>query len=394
MDELRDDIPALRACSTASNLLYHFCKKPLYRSINLDTPDKVDQFILASEDAGLPVLSYTHTLLLGIAGVASWRYADKLVAVLGVFAKKASIRSLTLKEMKFTLVSPSNVAGLVEATGILSGTVEKLDLIDCLFVRREDVESLIRSFPLCKSLRLRRCSWQSAQLAPIFSSLSTHTVSLDELEITTRKTLPMYDLSALVEREWLVTTGLKSLTYSVIQHLMAVKMLNAVKDCRLENLRISCRDRESYTFGMCLIFSIRNSSDWGLIETFLTVFPKLKRVIPHVRSLTIASEGSGAPWSLSLFLRTFRALPNLERLTVATIGPIPQAPPFQNAIDVIRGSGRMYDSLGMIEFYFGSPGPASEPEFVTAEGLRKELPYLVEHGMLKVSDPNLYVLGT
>jgi hypothetical protein len=256
VDQLHDDMPALRACSTTSSLLYHFCKRPLYRSINLNTPDKVDEFILASEDSDLPVLRFTHTLSLGIAGIASWRYADKLVVALGVFAKKASIQSLTLKEMKFTLVSPSNVAGLVETTGVLSRTVSKLNLFDCLFIRREDIESLIRSFPLCKSLRLRRCSWQSTQLAPIFSSLATHAVALDELEITTRRTLSMYDLSALVEQGWLDATGLKSLTYSVIEHSAATKMFNAVKDCHLENLRMTCRHKESYAFGTS--FSNRN----------------------------------------------------------------------------------------------------------------------------------------
>ena len=249
VDELRDDTPALRSCSTVSSLFYHFCKRLLYRNINLDTPDKVDGFILASEDASLEVLRYTYTLSLGVAGMASWGYADKLVVVLGVFAKKASIKCLSLKEMKFTLVSHCNVASLIETTGILSRTVSKLKLSDCLFIRREDIESLIRSFPSCKSLRLRRCSWQSTQLAPMFPSLAVHTVSLDELEITTRRTLPMYDLSAIVEQDWLDTTGLKSLTYSVIKHTMATKVFSAVQDCRLESLRINCRYKESYTFG-------------------------------------------------------------------------------------------------------------------------------------------------
>lgn len=249
LDELRDNTPALRACSTVSNLFYYFCKRHIYRNINLDTPDKVDGFVLASEEADLRVLRHTRTLSLGIAGMASWRYADKLVVVLGVFAKKASITCLSLKEMKFTLVSPSNVPSLVEATGALSQTVSKLKLTDCLFIRREDVESLIRSFPLCKSLRLRRCSWQSTQLAPMFSALPTHMVSLDELEITTRRTLAVYDLSAIVEQDWLDTCSLKSLTYSVVDHMMASRMFNAVQDCGLENLRVSCRFKESYTFG-------------------------------------------------------------------------------------------------------------------------------------------------
>ena len=249
VDELRDDTQTLRACSTVSSLFYHFCKRHLYRTINLDTPDKVDGFVLASEDSNLRVLRYTHTLSLGVSGMASWRYADKLAVVLGIFAKEASIKCLSLKEMKFTLVSGSNLASLIETTGTLSRTVSKLKLSDCLFIRREDIESLIRSFPLCKSLRLRRCSWQSTQLAPMFSSLPAHTVSLDGLEITTRRTLSMYDLSAIVERDWLDTTGLKSLTYSVIEHSTATKMFNAVQDCHLENLRISCRYKESYAFG-------------------------------------------------------------------------------------------------------------------------------------------------
>lgn len=248
-DELRDDTPALRACSTASILLYHFCKRHLYRSVNLDTPDKVDGFILTAEDTDLHVLRHTHALSLGIPGVASWRYADKLVAVLGIFSKKASLKRLSLKELKFTLVSRSNVTDLIETVGDLSRTVSELDLFDCLFVRREDIESLFRSFPSCKSLRLRRCAWQSAQLPPMFPSPPTHTVSLDELEITTRKTLSAYDLSGIVERDWLDTTGLKALTYTVIEHAMATKMFNAVQDCHLENLRISCRCKESYPFG-------------------------------------------------------------------------------------------------------------------------------------------------
>ena len=44
-----------------------------------------------------------------------------------------------------------------------------------------------------------------------------------------------------------------------------------------------------------------------------------------------------------------------------------------------------------MEFCFGS---ASGAEHVTREGLSEKLPYLAEHGMLKVSDPNVYVLGT
>lgn len=113
----------------------------------------------------------------------------------------------------------------------------------------------------------------------------------------------------------------------------------------------------------------------------------------HVRSLTIASDGIGAPWSLSLLLRTFRTLPNLEHLTVATIEPIPQAPPIWSAIDAICGSRRVYDSLETMEFCFGLPHPPSGTEYVTPEGLRKELPSLEERGILKVSDPNVYVLG-
>lgn len=265
VDELRDDTPALRACSTVSSLFYHFCKRHLYRSIDLNTPDKVDGFVLASEDTDLQVLRHTHTLSLGVAGVASWRYADKIVAVLGVFAKKASIRCLSLKEMKFTLVSQSNVLDVIEAVEVLSRTVSKLKLSDCLFIRREDIESLVRSFPLCKSLRLRRCSWQSTQLAPMFPSLPTHTVSLDELEITTRRTLSMYDLSGIVGEDWLDTTGLKSLTYSVIENYMAAKMFNAVQDCHLENLRLSCPYKESYSFGNS--FQIRDLFDQRLSET-------------------------------------------------------------------------------------------------------------------------------
>ena len=181
--------------------------------------------------------------------MASWRYADKFVAVLGVFAKKASLKRLSLKEMKFTLVSRSNVADLIEIMGIISRTVSKLDLCDCLFTRREDIESLLRTFPLCKSLRLRRCAWQSARLAPMFSSPPTHKVSLDELEITTRRTLATYDLSGIVEQDWLDTSGLKSLTYSVIEITMATKVFDAVQDCHLENLKVSCPRKESYPFG-------------------------------------------------------------------------------------------------------------------------------------------------
>ena len=115
--------------------------------------------------------------------------------------------------------------------------------------------------------------------------------------------------------------------------------------------------------------------------------------MPHVRSLTIASDGVGVPLSLSLFLRTFRTLPNIEHLAVATMDPISQVPPFWSAIDAICGSGRVYDTLATVEFYFSSPPPASGPEHMKREELREKLPYLAGHGMLKVSDPNVYVLG-
>jgi hypothetical protein len=390
VDELRGDIPALRACSTVSILLYSFCKRHLYCCINLDTPEKVDGFVLTSENADLPVLRCTHTLSLGVAGMASWRCADNLVLALRVFAKRASIECLTLKEVKFTLVSPSNVAGLVETMGVLSRTVTKLKISNCLFIRRGDIESLIRSFPLCKSLRLRRCSWQSTRLAPIFSSLPPHTVSLDELEITTRKAAALYDLSEIVEREWLDTTGLKSLTYSVIENLAAVKLFSVVKDCQLDDLRVSCRNKESYPLGTP--FSTYGLRSWWLIDVLSTVYQALKRVIPHVKSFTIACDGVGALWSLALFLRNFRVLPSLKYLTVATMDPISQVSPFWGAIDAICGSGRVYDSLQVVEFYFCSPHPVLGPGYVRRGELRGKLPCLTGLGMVKVSDPNAYVL--
>lgn len=120
----------------------------------------------------------------------------------------------------------------------------------------------------------------------------------------------------------------------------------------------------------------------------------MKRIIPRVRSLTIASDGVGAPWSLSLLLRTFRTLHNLEHLRVATIDPISQIPHYWGAIDAICRTGRTYDSLEMVEFSFGSPRPASSAEYVSREELGEKLPYLAERGMLKVSDPNVYVSDT
>ena len=113
-----------------------------------------------------------------------------------------------------------------------------------------------------------------------------------------------------------------------------------------------------------------------------------------MRSLTIASDGTGAPWSLSFLLRTFRALHNLEHLTVATIDPISETPQYWRTIDAFCGSERMYTSLETVEFCFGSARPASGAEHVSREGLGEKLPYLAEHGMLKVSDPNVYVLDT
>ena len=124
------------------------------------------------------------------------------------------------------------------------------------------------------------------------------------------------------------------------------------------------------------------------------MFRKLKRVMPRVRFLTIASDGAGAIWSLSLLLRNFRALPGLEHLTVATMDPISKDSPFWTAVDTLCGSGKVYDTLEMVEFSFASPHPASGPEYVKREELREKLPYLAEHGMLKVSDPNVYVFET
>ena len=117
----------------------------------------------------------------------------------------------------------------------------------------------------------------------------------------------------------------------------------------------------------------------------------MKRVIPRVRSLTIASDGVGAPWSLSLFLGSFRALPNLARLTVATMDPISQVPNYWGAIDEICGHVRVYRSLETMEFSFALPHSTSSEEYMSREGLRERLPYLAGHGMLKVSDPDMYV---
>lgn len=117
----------------------------------------------------------------------------------------------------------------------------------------------------------------------------------------------------------------------------------------------------------------------------------MKRVIPRVRSLTVASDGTGVPWSLSLLLRTFRTLPNLERLTVATIDPVSHTPHYWSAIDGICGSGRAHESLETVEFSFALPHSTSSAEYMSREGLREKLPYLAKHGILKISDPNMYV---
>ena len=97
----------------------------------------------------------------------------------------------------------------------------------------------------------------------------------------------------------------------------------------------------------------------------------MEQIIPRVRTLTIASNGVRTPWLLALFLRTFRALHDLEHLMVATTGPV--------------------NSLEIIEFYFVLPHPASSVGNVSGGGLGGKLPYITKHGMLKVSDPEVYV---
>lgn len=90
-----------------------------------------------------------------------------------------------------------------------------------------------------------------------------------------------------------------------------------------------------------------------------------------MRSLTIASNGVRAPWLLALFLGTFRALHDLEHLMIATTGPV--------------------NSLETVEFYFGLPHPPPRAGYVSGGELGEKLPYSVKHGMLKVSDPKVYV---
>jgi len=90
-----------------------------------------------------------------------------------------------------------------------------------------------------------------------------------------------------------------------------------------------------------------------------------------VRSLTIASNGVRAPWLLALFLKTFRALHGLEHLMIATTEPV--------------------NSLETVVFYFGLSYPAPGAGHVSGGELREKLPYLAKHGMLKVSDPKVYV---
>ena len=97
----------------------------------------------------------------------------------------------------------------------------------------------------------------------------------------------------------------------------------------------------------------------------------MERVIPHVRSLTIASNGVRAPWLLALFLKTFRALHDLEHLMIVTTEPV--------------------NSLETVEFYLGLPHPAPSAGHLSGGELGKKLPYLAKHGMLKVSDPKVYV---
>jgi hypothetical protein len=120
----------------------------------------------------------------------------------------------------------------------------------------------------------------------------------------------------------------------------------------------------------------------------------MRRIIHRVRSLTIASDGAGAMWSLALLLRTFQTLFNVEHLTIATVDPIPETRHFWSTIDANCGSERIHDSLKIVEFCFALLRTGSGTEYVKRDSLGEKLPYLAEHGMLKVSDPSMYVSNT
>jgi len=216
----------------------HLCSPILYRSIALDSDEKVDTFIQFGERPNV----LQHVKSLSLPDLSDPH------GIFDIISQKASPETLCLHQADFR--AESFAASLLLRLSVLV-------LRECHFGGFKDFVSFIRCFYLCEVLRLRGCTWTRYGDAKLkIGSLRVHDIAPVPLEITNNFPIEQgeeyHDQGRIARAAWLGLGGLKSFTYAFGGGTVTKLALERIAACEhLEEIDLDIPHSVRRDFGEC-----------------------------------------------------------------------------------------------------------------------------------------------
>jgi len=240
---LKSDKATLRACSKVAREFRYVALSCLGRHLTVSSISRLKWCVTLVTGGAF---QHIHSLDLGVNKKkvrleVCW---ERYVVILEAFARYGVLNRLWLSEVPFSFLRPSQKKGLRETITALGSTVTELGLYGCHFSSYEEMISLIRSFPLCNFLFVRKCvTGKDATGGNAFAGLPEHVLNIEDLHLSSPPSnIPLIDVSNLIQDAALDVKSLTALVCDVGSFEKTQRVAAAVSASPVEQFQVACTE--------------------------------------------------------------------------------------------------------------------------------------------------------
>ena len=231
----------LRACSQAAREFRHIALSFIGSHLKVNAVDRLKE---CAQLIARGAFQHVCSLDLGVDDkrVILEEYWMDYLVVLGEFARYRTLNRLWLSEVPFNFVQLHQKNTLREAIAALGSTVTELGLYGCHFSSYEEMISLVRSFPLCRTLFIRDCvTGEQVAGRNAFAGLPEHKLAIKDLQLSSSSSNDLLiDVSNLIEDAALDVGSLTALVCDVGTSEKTQRVAAAVFVSPVEQFQVAC----------------------------------------------------------------------------------------------------------------------------------------------------------
>ena len=247
MKMLGTDRKSLGACALAAREFTFAASCCLGRHIAVNTVPRLRE--CANLVAKPLAFQHVRSLDLGVTTKRVIRERDWVhyLTILDFFAHRRTLTRLWLSEVSFHSHKRWKQESIRNIITSLAATVDELGLYSCRFSSYADMISLIRAFPLCKSLYVRDCVTKKNPGEDIFAKLPQHKLYINDLELTSSSDhRHLIDASTLINDAALDISSLTGFSCDMTTADVARHTVMTAANSQIERFQLVCDEPEGF----------------------------------------------------------------------------------------------------------------------------------------------------